>query len=63
MKGVSFVVDEAGAKRAVLLDLEAHGELWEDFYDQLVAAERASEPRESLDDVRQSLRKAGKLDD
>ena len=32
MKGIQFVVDEAGNKKAVLIDLEEWGELWEDFY-------------------------------
>ena len=32
MKGVEFVVDDDGQKKAVLIDLEKHGEIWEDFY-------------------------------
>jgi len=61
MKGISFVVNEQGEKRAVQLDLKQHGELWEDVYDQLIADQRNEEPRESLEDVRKSLRNAGKL--
>jgi hypothetical protein len=61
MKGISFVIDENGGKRAVQLDLEQHGDLWEDVHDQLIADQRADEPRQSLDEVRQSLTKAGKL--
>ena len=37
MKGAQFVVDEKGEKQAVLIDLAEWGELWEDFYDVLVA--------------------------
>jgi hypothetical protein len=59
--GIQFVTDEKGRRRGVLLDLDKHGELWEDIYDSLVAQERASEPRESLDTVRRRLRKLGKL--
>ena len=33
VKGVEFVVDEDGEKKAVLIDLKKHGEVWEDFYD------------------------------
>ena len=33
MKGVQFVIDDSGKKKAVLIDLEEWGELWEDFYD------------------------------
>lgn len=61
MKGIQFVTDDAGKKTAVLIDLKKHGNLWEDFYDSLVARERATEPRESLESVRKRLRKQGKL--
>ncbi|MBM3131503.1 MAG: hypothetical protein FJZ95_00510 [Chloroflexi bacterium] len=61
MKGIRFLVDEAGKKTAVMIDLEDHGELWEDFYDALIAEERVGEPRESLDSVREKLQKQGKL--
>ncbi len=61
MKGIQFVTDDAGKKTAVLIDLKKHGTLWEDFYDSLVARERATEPRESLESVKKRLRKQGKL--
>ena len=48
MKGVEFVIDESGEKKAVLIDLKKHGKVWEDLYDTLLAKERESEPRESL---------------
>jgi hypothetical protein len=44
MKGVEFVVDDSGKKKAVLIDLEQWGELWEDFYDVLVSESRKNEP-------------------
>lgn len=53
MKGVEFVIDEMGKKRAVLIDLKRHRELWEDFYDTLLAKDRESEPRESLQEFRE----------
>lgn len=62
MKGIRFVSDEKGQKVAVLIDLRKHGQLWEDFYDSLLARERANEPRESLAEVKERLRKLGKLD-
>jgi len=43
MKGIQFVVDEAGKKKAVLIDLEEWGELWEDFYDLMIAESRKHE--------------------
>lgn len=44
MKGINYVVDDSGKKRAVLIDLEEWGELWEDFYDVLVSKARVNEP-------------------
>ena len=55
MKGIDFVVDEAGERKAVVIDLDEHGELWEDFYDALVAKEREREPRETLTEVKEKL--------
>ncbi|MEW6234017.1 MAG: hypothetical protein AB1656_01395 [Candidatus Omnitrophota bacterium] len=51
MKGVQFVIDENSQKQAVLIDLKKHREIWEDFYDALLAKERENEHRESLEEV------------
>ncbi len=55
MEGVDFVVDTEGEKKAVLIDLGRHRELWEDFYDMLLARERRAEPRESLEEVKRKI--------
>ena len=55
MKGVEFVVDEDGKKKAVLIDLTKHSDLWEDFYDTMRAKEREIEPRESLEEVKEKI--------
>lgn len=55
IEGVDFVVDVTGEKKAVLIDLKRHRELWEDFYDLLLVQERAAEPRESLAEVKKRL--------
>jgi hypothetical protein len=55
MKGVRFVVDEAGQKTDVIINLKANPELWEDIYDRSLARKRAGEPRESLDSVKRRL--------
>ena len=55
LEGVEFVVDEAGERRAVLIDLQRHGDLWEDFYDTAVAEARKGEPRESLERVKKRV--------
>ena len=57
MEGVEFVVDNKGKKKAVLIDLEKHGALWEDFCDVLRAKEREDEPRESLGSVKKKILK------
>lgn len=56
MRGIEYLVDDSGKPKAVVIDLELHEELWEDFADQLTVRERQSEPRESLDEVKRSLR-------
>jgi len=63
MKGVQFVVDDSGKKKAVLIDLEEWGELWEDFYDALVSESRKNEPTvpwsELKAEMEQGARKVG----
>ena len=55
MKGVEFVVDEKGNKKAVVIDLKTHNDVWEDFCDVLRSKERAAEPRESLASVKKRI--------
>jgi hypothetical protein len=62
MQGINYVTNEEGKRIAVLIDLKKNGELWEDFYDGLIAKQRKDEPRQSLEDVRKSLLEKGKLD-
>ncbi|MBL7191159.1 hypothetical protein ISS30_05645 [bacterium] len=61
MKGIQFLVNDKGEKTSVLIDLEEYRELWEDFYDAIIALERAEEPRETLESVQQELIRSGKL--
>ena len=63
VKGVQFVTDTEGRKVAALLDLEEWGELWEDIYDGMLAQERADEPSEPWESVKERLRREGRLDD
>lgn len=55
VKGVQFIVDDEGQKKAVLIDLKTHRKIWEDIYDTLLVKERESEPRESLEDVKKKI--------
>lgn len=61
VEGIQFVTNAAGEKVAVQIDLKQYGELWEDFYDIIIARKRAKEPRESLESVREALKQMGKL--
>ena len=54
MEGISFVVDEKGEKKAVLIDLEEYGDLWEDFYDVLIAQQRKDEEEIDWEDLMQT---------
>ena len=55
MKGVQYLVDDQGRKKAVVIDLIHYKRLWEDFCDAAVAAERANEPRKSFDEVERRI--------
>jgi len=61
MEGIQYVTNDAGQKVAVMIDLKKYGEVWEDFYDILTARSRANEPRETLESVKELLKKQGKL--
>ena len=37
MNGVQFFTDDKGKVKSVLIDLEVWGDLWEDFYDVMLA--------------------------
>ena len=55
MRGVRFELDEEGRETAAVIDLKEHAELWEDFYDRLLAESRREEPRESLSAVKKKI--------
>jgi hypothetical protein len=61
MKGVQYLFDDKGKAKAVLIDLEKHRDIWEDFQDLVVAEKRRKEPRESLEEVEARLRRLRKL--
>lgn len=50
------MVDERGQKTAAVIDLRKHEQLWEDFYDTLLAKSRAREPRERLESIKRRLK-------
>lgn len=61
MEGIRYVTDENDRRVAVQIDLEKYGELWEDFYDAIVAESRKGEESVNWEDVKQELREQGKL--
>jgi len=63
MKGINFLTNDQDEKVAVQIDLEQYGELWEDFYDVLVAESRKEEESVPLDDVIKELKEDDKLDE
>jgi len=56
MSGIRFVINKQGKKTAVVIDLKRHAQIWEDFYDSLLAHSRKNEPRESLESVKRRLK-------
>lgn len=60
MEGIQFVVDDNGKKKAVLIDLEKWGDLWEDFYDVLISELRGDEPRVAWDELKSEMMEEGK---
>ncbi len=61
MRGIKYIVDEKGEKTAVVIDLKKYGELWEELAGLLLYLERKDEPRLTLEEVRERLKKLGKL--
>ena len=56
MSGITFIVDSRGEKTAAVIDLRRYRKLWEDFYDTVLVASRAKEPRETLASVKHRLK-------
>ena len=60
MTGINFVINEKGKKSSVVIDLKKHGKLWEDFYDTLKVRQRKNEPRETIQMVKDKLKRSSK---
>lgn len=56
-----FIVDAAGRKKAVILNMNTYKELLEDLDDLTIIAERQGEVTYSLKDVEERLKKRGLL--
>jgi len=58
MKGIQYVIDDKGLKKAVLIDLNIWGDAWEDIFDALVSKSREEEPTISWDELKAELQTA-----
>lgn len=63
MEGINYLTDDKNRKVAVQIDLKKYGDLWEDFYDSLMAELRKDEEKIPLKDVINDLKSQGKLDE
>ena len=61
MKGVSYITDAKGHKKAVVIDLKKHAELWEDFHDALEVEARRNDPTIPIEEAEKRLRRNKKL--
>lgn len=48
MKGINYLINEAGERTAVVIDWKTYGEELEDFLDGLEAESRCNEPKEDF---------------
>ena len=55
MRGVRYLVDKSGAKKAVQIDLRTWGRLWEDFHDVIVSESRRDEPSVSWETLKAEM--------
>lgn len=56
MRGIDYVVNESGEKKAVVIDLSEWGPLWEDFYDIMVSEARNHEPTVTWESLKAEIK-------
>lgn len=61
MEGIKYLVDANNKKVAVQIDLERYGELIEDILDAIEAEEHNDEETVTLEELKEDLKKEGKL--
>jgi hypothetical protein len=59
MDGILYLVDETNKKRYAQIDLEKHGEIWENFIDSLEATNREKESTITLEELEKELKEEG----
>lgn len=51
MKGISYLIDQAGKKKAIVVDIERYGEYLEDLLDLIAYEESKNEPANNFEEV------------
>ena len=60
-KEENYIIDEKGKKTAAVLPIEKYEKLLEDLHDLSIIAERRDEPTISFEELKEKLKKNGKL--
>ena len=61
IKGIHFISDNTSENIAVQIDLREHQELWEQFYEVLLAESRKHETRRNWRDIKRELQEKQQL--
>lgn len=61
MEGISYLVNKDKKPVAVQIDLEKHGEIWEDFFDIMIARSRKDKDSIPLETLVKEMEEEGKL--
>ena len=59
MEGIFYLTDEENKKKFVQIDLEKYGEIWEDFYDGLMAELAKDDETIDFEDFKKELANEG----
>ena len=61
MKGINYVTNDEDKRIAVMIDLNKHGSLWEDFLDVIESEAAKDEETITLEELKTELKAEGKL--
>jgi len=61
MEGILYLTDDENKKKFVQIDLEKYGEIWEDFYDGLMAELAKDDETIDFEDFKKDLLAQGLL--
>jgi len=56
MKGIDFIIDERGKKKAAVIDMSEYGEALEDVFDIIIANRRKKETSISLKTLKKRIK-------